>query len=248
MNSGRRTAIVVGLLFVAATVGSILGGVVLGSALDGRDYLVGLASHESQVIVATLLFLVASTSIVGTAFLLFPFLRRHAEGLAIAYVGLRAVEAVFFVAGTVALLSMLTVSQSDTARTANATELSLLGAALTALREWSGVIGPGIFFALGSLTLNYVLFQSRLVPRWLSLFGLGGAALGLFFGLVGILGWGSGLSSPYALLAIPIAVQEMVFAAWLILKGFDLRGQAPELRVGMTRAAATVTQKPQPTA
>lgn len=247
MNSGRRTAVVVGLLFVAATVTSILGGVVLGSALDGRDYLVGLASQESQVILAVLLFLISATTAVGTAFVLFPILRRQAEGLAIGYVGLRVFESVFYIAGAVALLTMLTVSQSDTASAANAASLSLVGAALLALFDWSVLIGTLIFLALGSLTLNYVLFQSRLVPRWLSVFGLAGAALALVYGLIGIFGWGSsGLTSPYALLAMPIAVQEMVFAVWLIVKGFDQRaiqGHAPELRVG-----TSVTQRPQPTA
>lgn len=247
MNSGRRTAIVVGLLFIAATVASILGSIVLGSLLDGSNYLVGLASHESQVIVAALLFLVAATSAVGTALLLFPILRRHAEGLAIGYVGLRTFENVLYIVGTVALLTMLTVSQSDTASAANAASLSLLGTALLALFDWSILIGTLFFFALGSLTLNYVLFQSRLVPRWLSVFGLAGAALALVYGLIGIFGWGSsGLTSPYALLAMPIAVQEMVFAVWLIVKGFDQRAfqsLAPELRIG-----TSVTQKPQPTA
>lgn len=259
MNSERRTAIVVGTLFIAATVASILGSVVLGSVADGRDYLVGLANHESQVIFAALLFLVASTTLVGTAFLLFPILRRHAGGLAIGYVGLRVFEGVFFAVGTVALLSMLTVSKSDTASTANATDLALLGAALAALRDWSGWIGTTLFFALGSLTLNYVLFQSRLVPRWLSLLGLGAAALALGYGLIGMFDVGvHGLGSPYALLAMPIAVQEMVFALWLMFKGFDQRaiqGHAPELRIDMTKTAASLSKtaasisgKPRPTA
>ena len=249
MNSERRRAIVVGALFVAATVASILGGVVLGSVLDGRDYLVGLANHESQVISAALLFLIASTTIVGTAFVLFPILRRYAGGLAIGYVGLRVFEGVFFAVGTVALLSMLTVSKGDTASTANATDLALVGAALVALRDWSGWIGTALFFALGSLTLNYVLFQSRLVPRWLSLLGLGGAVLALVYGLIGMFDAGvHGLGSPYALLAMPIAVQEMVFAVWLIVKGFDqhaIQSQAPP---DMPKTAGRVTQKLQPTA
>jgi hypothetical protein len=237
MDSDRRTASVVGALFVVATVASVLGSVVLGSVLDGPDYLVGLSGHESRVILAVLLFLIAASSAFGTAFLLFPILRRYAEGLAAGYVGLRAFENVFYVAGAVALLSMLTVSQNDAVGPAGSGGLTLLGAALLALHEWSVLIGTLIFASLGSLTLNYVLYRSRLVPRWLSLWGLGGAPLVFLYGLIGILGWGRGLDSPYMLLAVPIALQEMVFAGWLIVKGFEHRtdafDQTPEPRMAV---------------
>jgi Domain of unknown function (DUF4386) len=237
MDSDRRTAIVVGALFVVATVASILGSVVLGSVLDGPDYLVGLSGHESRVIAAVLLFLIAASSAFGTAVLLFPILRRYAEGLAAGYVGLRGFENIFYVAGAVALLVMLTVSQNDAVATAGPAGLPLLGAALLALHEWSVLIGTLIFASLGSLTLNYVLYRSRLVPRWLSLWGLGGAPLVFLYGLIGILGWGRGLDSPYMLLAMPIALQEMVFAVWLIVKGFERRtdefGETPEPRMAV---------------
>jgi hypothetical protein len=89
------------------------------------------------------------------------------------------------------------------------------------LKDWAGLIGTLFFAGLGSMTLNYVLYQSRLIPRWLSLWGFIGAALIVLLGLFGILGFGMGLNSPFALIAIPIAVQEMVFAVWLIFKGFN---------------------------
>jgi hypothetical protein len=236
MDSDRRTARVVGVLFVVATVASILGSVVLGSVLDGADYLVGLAGHESQVVAAVLLFLLAASSAFGTAVLLFPILRRYAEGLAAGYVGLRGFENVFYAAGAVALLVMLTVSQNDAVSTA-VPAVPLLGAALLALHEWSVLIGTLIFASLGSLTLNYVLYRSRLVPRWLALWGLGAAPLVFLYGLIGILGWGRGLDSPYMLLAMPIALQEMVFAGWLFVKGFERRAdefdQTPEPRMAV---------------
>lgn len=83
------------------------------------------------------------------------------------------------------------------------------------------LIGTLIFFGLGSLALNYVLYQSKLVPRWLSAWGLIGTVLVFLYGLLGIFGVGIGLNSPFALLAMPIAAQEMVFAVWLIFKGFN---------------------------
>ena len=223
MDPDRRTGVAVGTLFITATVASLLGSVALGSVLDEPNYLINLAAHESRVIWAALLFLVAASSAFATAFLLFPILRKHAEGLAAGYVGFRAFENVLYVAGVVGLLIMLTVSQNEAAGTAGAPDLLILGAALLALHDWSVSIGTLIFFGLGGVTLNFVLYRSGLVPRWLSVWGLVGAALTFVYGLCGIFGLDTGLGSPLMLLAMPIAVQEMVFAVWLMARGFDRR-------------------------
>jgi hypothetical protein len=217
VDSDRRTAIVVGALFIVATVASILGSVALGSVLDGPGYLTKVAASESQVIVAVLLFLIAASAAFATAFVLFPILRRHSEGLAAGYVGIRGFENVFYVAGVIGLLIMLTVSQNSVA----VSQDPVLGVALLALHDWPVAIGTLIFFGLGALTLNYVLYQSSLVPRWLSLWGIIGAVLVFSYGWLGIFGVDTGLGSPYMLLAMPIALQEMVFAVWLMVKGFN---------------------------
>jgi uncharacterized membrane protein len=156
MDTNRATERTVGTLFIVATVGSIAASAALGSVLDGPDYLADLAAHQGRVILAALIFLVAACSAFATSFLLFPILRRHAEGLAAGNVGLRAFENVFYVAGVVTLLVMLTVSQSDAIGAVGATDLPLLGATLLAFHDWSILIGTLIFFALGAATLNYV--------------------------------------------------------------------------------------------
>jgi hypothetical protein len=213
------------VLFIVATAASILGSIALGSALDGDEFLAHFPG--GQVILASVLFLVAATSAFGTAALLFPILRRHAEGLAAGYVGLRTFENILYAAGVVGLLMMVTLSESDAAGAAASADLRLLGAALLALHSWAVLLGTLIFAGLGSLTLNYVLYRSRLVPRWLSVWGLIGAAGIFVYGLLGIFGVSTGLGSPYMLLALPLAVQEMVFAGWLIAKGFQVHEMRP---------------------
>jgi hypothetical protein len=219
MDTERRTAQIVGALFIVATIASIAGSIVLGSVLDGDDYLLNLDAYAGQVIVAVGLFLVAATSAFATAFLLYPILRRHAEGLAAGYVGLRAFENVFYVAGTMGLLVMLTLSQGEALGSADPPGVAVLGATLLAVHKWAVVLGTLIFAGVGCIVLNTILFQSRLVPRWLSGWGLLGAAGAFSYGVAGVLGYSTGLGSPLMLLAMPLAVQEMVFAAWLLTKG-----------------------------
>jgi hypothetical protein len=91
-----------------------------------------------------------------------------------------------------------------------------------AMREWSILFGSLVFFGLGSMALNYILYRSEIVPRWLSTWGLIGDGCILLYGLLGIFGNATtDFASTSTLLAMPIAIQEMVFASWLIIKGFD---------------------------
>jgi hypothetical protein len=88
-------------------------------------------------------------------------------------------------------------------------------------------------FSLSALILNYVLYQARLVPRWLPAWGLIGAAMILAARLMVI--YGLELSSATQIvLDAPIAVQEMTFAVWLIAIGFNSSAFAPEPDTGAT--------------
>ncbi len=218
-RSKRRTERLVGALFIVATAASILGSIALGSVLDRPDYLSALSAHEGQVVVAAVLFLIAAMSAFAIAFLLFPVLKTRDEGLAAGYLGLRAFENVFYVASVVGLLAMLRVSQGDVVGSADGSSVPLLGSALLALRDWATVLGTLVFAGLGAVILNDVLYRWRLVPRWLSLWGVLGGAMLVLYGVLGVFGLDTGLGSPAMLLAMPIAVQEMALAGWLLAKG-----------------------------
>ena len=219
MNTYRRTAIIVGVLFISATVFSILSSLFLGS-LNAPNYLTIISANKDQLIIGMMFELIAAVSAFGTAVMIFPILKKHVESLALGYVGLRIIENVFYVIGATSLLIMLTVSQGYIVGGFNASYYQPFGTFLLALYHWPILIGTLIFAGLGGLTLNYVLYQSKLVPRWLSAWGFIGAALIVVYGLIGIFSLTTGFST-FSVLAFPIAVQEMVFAVWLIIKGFN---------------------------
>lgn len=220
MNTYRKTAIIVGVLFISATVFSILSSIFLGSTLTTPNYLTSISAYKNPLITAMILQLIAAVSAFGTAVFMFPVLKKYVESLAIGYVGLRLIENTFYVIGASSLLIMLTVGQGYVAGTSNASIYQPIGTLLLGLYHWTIMIGTLIFAGLGSMTLNYVLYGSKLVPRWLSAWGLIGAALIVLYGLIGIFGLTTGFST-LSVLALPIAVQEMVFAVWIIIKGFN---------------------------
>ncbi len=224
----RKTAVIVGALFILATITSLASGLLLGTALEGTDYILKLPGVENDIMMAALFETILAISLVGIGTLMFPLLRKNMEGLGMAYAGIRIMEAAFIVVGAISLLLMLMMGQEYAAGSLDESSSQSIGALLISLRELSLLFGTLIFLSFGGLALNYVLYRSRLVPRWLSAWGLIGGVGILIYGTIGLFGADTYSFDVTTLLALPIAVQEMVFASWLIIKGFN----APTNAVG----------------
>ena len=94
------------------------------------------------------------------------------------------------------------------------------GALLLALKDWASVV-ENFPYGLGALMFNYMLYQSKLIPRWVSVWGLIGATLLLAMGLLRMFGRSVIARERAVFLAIPLILNELVLAVWLIVKGFN---------------------------
>ena len=108
--SQKATARLVGVLFIVATVTSIIGGSLL-LPLDDQNYLIEVAAHDGQIILGVLLEFILALSVIGIAALLLPVLRPHGEGMAVGYVAVRTVEATFILIASTTALLVLALSQ-----------------------------------------------------------------------------------------------------------------------------------------
>jgi len=218
----RGTAIAVGVLSIACSAASILSIVPLGSMLDAPVDLARLAANDNRVILTALIEFVWAATGAGVAIGLYPVLRRRNRALALGSVAGRVVEGAFVLVGTLSLLALLTLSQNYVAAGSPDSSSSLAsGDMLLAVREWvHGFIGL-LPFLLGALMYYYLLFQARLVPRWLSGWGLAAASLSLVATVYAGFTQDLGFSTVNTVLNIPIGVQEMFLAVWLIVKGFS---------------------------
>ncbi|GAH15884.1 unnamed protein product, partial [marine sediment metagenome] len=143
-------------------------------------------------------------------------MKKHNENLALGFFSFRFVEAIGVIIGSIGLLSLLTLSQEFVLAGAPlASSYQILGTLLLATRNWAFMIGSGLAWSLSAVILNYLLYNSKLIPKWLSVFGLVGGALSFGTYLLQF------FSIHLEILFILIAVQEMVFAIWLIVKGFN---------------------------
>lgn len=215
----RRTALVVGVLFIVATA-AVLVATGIEPALSRQGCLAAAAGSGDRVTLGVLLELLAAFASVAIAIFLYPLLQKASPGLAIGSVVFRAIEAVMYVAAAVELLSLLTLGQQLAgAEGAERPALLAVGASVLGAREHA--IVAGVFaFDIGAFMYYAVLFRTRLIPRWLSGWGLV-AIVPMFTACVLALFSDTPVTG-YKLLALPIAVQELVLAVWLLVKGFAL--------------------------
>ena len=217
----RMTARVVGALFILATVPFSVSVIVLTPILESPDFLTQVAQHGGRVGTGVLLELVNHIAVVGIAVVIYPVLKSASERLALGYVAARSIEAALFAIATLHLLTLTFVSHEFLAAGGQQSVLhQVLGGVLLAGHDWNRAALPFIAFSIGALILNYTLFRARLVPRWISVFGLLSAASILFARLLMIAGVDLASSTVISMDG-PIFLQEMVFAVWLISKGFN---------------------------
>ena len=220
MKSYRGNAIAVGVLFIACSAASILSIVPLGATVGAPVDFAKLAGSDNAVVTTALIEFVWAATGMGIAIGLYPVLRLFNPALALGSVFGRVVENVFILVGTLSLLALLTVSQ-QAAGSAAPSSFQATGDALVAVREWAPGFVAGLGFVVGTFMYNYVMYRSRLVPRWLSGWGLVGAVSILVAHLYVGFTQDFGFTSVSNVLSAPIGLQEMVLAIWLIAKGFS---------------------------
>jgi hypothetical protein len=223
MNTSIKTARIVGVLFIIGTVAGILSVVFGGTIIDDPDYLAKVSENENQIIIGALCLLTMGLALAMIPAVMFPIFKKYNETLALGYVVFRgALETFTYIATVISWLLLLTLSQDYVkAGAPDASYFQTLGTLLQEVGEWIDPISQ-IIFPLGALMFYYLWYRSKLIPRWLSGWGLIGATLTLTSALLNFFGPGA------EFLEFPLAVNEMVLALWLIVKGFNPSAIASE--------------------
>ena len=217
----KTAATTAGVLYIIGTVAGVLSKFLVQTPVrDADDPLAYAAEHPGLVVTGALLVLVMGLALAFVPVVLFPVLRRVNEVLAIGYLTLRgAVEATCYVISAIALLLLVPVSTIVSAGPGTASPAGVrVGILLTDSDASSAVLS--VVFCLGGLMFYALLFRSRIVPRWISVWGL--AAIPVYLGafllaMYAVIGYSSAALN---LMVLPLAVQEMVLGIWMIARGF----------------------------
>jgi len=220
MNTYKSIARTMGILYIVGTGTGILSRVVTGTSNSAQDLLASISADGNPITLGALFVLTMGVALAMVPVVAYPVLRKRDEILALGYVVFRgALEGVYYMAIVVSWLLLLPLSRAYQAGAPDASNVRALANVLLEAKEIA-VFGM-IVFSLGGLMFYYLLFQSKFVPQWLSGWGIIALILNLAAGLMVMFGF-FGATSPISdVLQIPIALQEMVLAVWLIVKGFN---------------------------
>jgi|tagenome__1003787_1003787.scaffolds.fasta_scaffold20945953_3 hypothetical protein len=243
VNSTRRTSITAGTLLVVATVAVLAAAQLVDPVLTNGNPSADVAGHPLRIAAGGLFYLIAAAGSAGIGISVYGVLKKTNAAVALGSVVFRALEASLYVVAVVALLGVQTLArQTGIGHSTDQTSIRAVGDALLSMREHATL--AGVFaFTLGA-GMYYVLFyRSRLVPRWLSAWGLVGVAAMLTACLLAL--FSDRPITGFTLLILPIAVQEIVLAVWLLAKGFSLStlpatatSEDPTATRNISRAAA----------
>lgn len=224
----RKLAIAAGVLYLITHVTVIGAAILYDPILNDTNYITGSGSGpDTQVLVGAFFEVILAMAIVGTAVALFPVVKRHNEGVALGYMGLRTLEAGIIAVGVVPLLAVVTLRQqlAGTVGTVGAVvtdpaTLITLGNAFVELHNWTVLLGQGLVVGVNTVLMAYLLYRSGLVPRFIPVLGLVGGPLVFAYNTAKMLGISEQITPLAGILVIPIFAWEVSLAIYLIAKGF----------------------------
>jgi hypothetical protein len=213
----RRTAVLVGALFLVATATFLVSCVLITPILGSPGYLAAVGKNSTLVVAAALLALIDGLAVVGIAAALYPILSARHPSLALAYAGMRVAELAIIAAYVLSPLLLVSLSRSE-----SAADSATTAALLVALRHWT-LMFVYLFNGIAGLMLAYAFLRTRLVPQALSVLGLVGYAA-LFVGAVlDSLGFIDTAAGAGAVALVPGGLFELVLPIWLFAHGFRSR-------------------------
>jgi hypothetical protein len=249
LPSTRKTAAIVGLLFLTQTVAFIIAEQLIGAVLKRPNYLTGISGDANALALGGLLAGVSGVAVVGISVLLFPLLKRTSEPLALGYVCERVIELVlqvlFFM---VAPLLMIAIGSGLRDGTVDASSSQSLGSVLKGLHDVAIVV-LYLVTSVGGTILAVLLLRSHLVPRPLALLALIGYPM-LFAGCVLDMFGATDVTQGSGLLAVaPGGLFELILPIWLLAKGFSHPVMAEEKSLDPTarvpiKASGQATTRP----
>jgi len=217
MAENRKLGLIIGVLYIIGTISGILSVVLTGSVSNTYDYYTQIVLKDNQYILGTLFILLMGFSLAFVPIIIYPVLKKQNKTLALGYVVFRgALETVTYIVGFLLMIILLEIGRN------HINEIVNVGSIIFKFRELSTLV-MNFVFSIGALIFYFALYQSKLIPHWLSLWGIIAIIIHFLTGILILFGLQTEESTIINIMNFPIFSQEMVMAVWLIIKGFDYK-------------------------
>lgn len=227
MKTYRLNSVMAGTLYFLGTVFGILGGVIggevltsiiSGKPLEGVDLLGVVAANSSRLTTGAFFTLMMGISLAAMTVFLYPIFREDSEELAMGMVLFRgALEGTYYMVVTLGLLMLVALGREYVATGGSLAALLSMGNVLYQFQDFVAPVGTFVFL-IGATCLYISFYRTRLIPRWLSVWGLIGVVPYAAYALLHFFHLDTGYGF---YLQMVLAPQELVMGAWLVIAGFD---------------------------
>lgn len=216
--SNRAIARTIGALFLFSNLTFLLGAFIfVEPLLADPNYLTLFSENGAQAVLGALLEIINAVAYVGIAVLVYPIFKPRFASMALWYVAFRVIE--FVMQSLSSLSPMVLVSLSEQAAkagTAGAAVWQAAGTLLIEQRAWAFQLVT-ISLILGATAFYTMLYKSRLVPRFISIWGFAAAFFVIATALMDMFGISPGV---FEFLGLFMLLNELFLGVWLIAKGF----------------------------
>ncbi|MBF9016341.1 MULTISPECIES: DUF4386 domain-containing protein [unclassified Oceanispirochaeta] len=219
MKNSRKLSIAIGCLIITSLIAGILSSV---PALEKPDFLITLGSKNVQVLIAVFFQSIMAVSYTFIAALLYPIVKKYSENAAIGYFSFRIIGAGFLYIGIVTLLSLLFFSKSFiSAGQTEAAFYHTTSELIRLVRDWLNHAGLILPWSIGGLILYHSLYKIKIIPEWLSIWGIISSFLTMIITFLFIMDLVKITSVMYFAFNMPAAFFEITLAVFLLVKGFN---------------------------
>ena len=227
MKTYRMNALMAGVLYFLGSVfgvlsavvgGELISSIVQGKPLSGSALLSFVIADSSRLIGGSFFILMMGISLAAMTAFLYPVFKKDSKELALGMLIFRGtLEGAWYFMTTLGYLALFALGSEYLATGANSAELRSM---IKVLYQFQDLLAPTgtILFLVGATCLYISFYRTRLIPRWLSVWGLVGVIPYMAFALLHLFRMDRGVGLYLQMLLMP---QEMVMAFWLIIKGFD---------------------------
>lgn len=221
LKRDRMNGILIGIFYIAAAVSAVIAVLLYQPILSEDWYNVAVNGLETTVLIGVMNDILLIVAAIGTAVMLFPYVRLWNEHSALAYLCFRFMEVVFIAIGVVGILGLLSLSSDYGSGHINEGTYHHIGSIFQSFHTWTSILGPNLMLGLNTLLYSYLLYKTEIIPKRLAVFGILTAVMVFFAGLLDMIDIIDSFSAIKGLIALPIGIYELSLAAWLIIKGFN---------------------------